>query len=232
MDRKTEIDRLFLAFFDRVAPLSSPMASTLRVIPRNKVRVINNFVDLDALPAPKSNRGKVVTYIGRLVGLKRVEDIIHAMTFIRDGDARLQIVGDGPLRRRYESLAQSLCLQDRIAFLGYRNDQLALLNESRILVLPSESEGISRAAMEGMALERVIIGTNIPGIRELVVDGMNGFLVNVGRPREIADRIDHVFSHPDEADRLAREGRLTIERSFSAAAAVRQYEHLYRELVP
>jgi|GEM_PF-1984970 len=225
------MDRLFLGLFDKVAPLSEAMADTLWATPRRNLAVINNFIDLGKVPEPSGSDELLITYLGRLAKLKRVEDLLHAMAFVKNRETRVQIIGDGPMRSELEAASRSLGLDGRIVFHGYRKDSLDLLNRSRILVLPSLSEGVSRAVMEGMALEKVIIGTEVPGIRELIEHGRNGFLVPTRAPRAIAGMIDYVLENPDKAGSAAREARRTVEKRFSAARIVKDYERLYNELI-
>jgi len=224
-------DRWLLKRFDRVVPLSDIFAETLRGIPAERVTVINNFVDLDSLPPPKPGDRRLISFVGRLVELKRVHDLIEALARARCQDTRLQIIGDGPLRGELTDLTARLGLTHRVEFLGYREDRLDLLNRSGIFVLPSTTEEIPRSLMEAMGMRRVVIGTDIPGIRVLIRHGETGLLVPVGDPGRIAEAIDQVLNSEAEADRMAeRAGRL-IEAGFSARAAARTYGALYRELM-
>jgi glycosyltransferase involved in cell wall biosynthesis len=144
---------------------------------------------------------------------------------------RLQIIGEGPLRGALDAVAAHAGVAARVSFLGFRADRLELLAGSSILVLPSLTEGISRAAMEAMAMRKVVIGTDIPGIRELITDGESGRLVPTKSPREIAAAIDYVIDNPAAAGAMGREARAVIERGFSAERAAREYEVLYSRLM-
>ncbi|MBN2070320.1 MAG: glycosyltransferase [Candidatus Krumholzibacteriota bacterium] len=226
-----KIDRIFLRHFDSVAPLSEKMASTLKRIKKKKLIVINNFVDLDTIPVPEEGDPRLIAYMGRLVSLKRVDDLINALAMVKDKETRLQIIGDGPMRGELESLAERLSISDRIDFLGHRNDSLDLLNRSRIMVLPSLTEGISRSIMEAMAMGKIVISTRIPGITELITDGRNGYLVETRDPKAIADVIDRIFGNMAKAVSVSANARTVIENDFSAARVVRDYEKLYSSLL-
>ena len=226
-----KIDKIFLKFFDKVVLLSKNMASSLREIPSNRLAVINNFIDLDRIPKPEVGYSNLITFMGRLVELKRVQDAIRAINLVKNKNIRLQIIGDGPLRGKLELLSQKLGLTGRVEFLGHKENSLELLNRSKIFILTSLTEGISRSVMEAMALKRIIISTNIPGINELIRHGENGFLVETKNPEALAKMIDYVMDNMSSALTIADRARETVEKKHSAAKVVRDYEKLYRSLI-
>ncbi len=225
------LDKIFLNLFDKVVPLSKKMSLSLRIIRKNRITVINNFIDLNRIPDSEEGDPYLITYMGRLVELKRVQDAIRAIKLVGNKNVRLQIIGDGPTREKLESTTKKLDLAGRINFLGHRHNSLKLLNNSRIFVLPSLTEGISRSVMEAMALKKIIISTNIPGINELIRHKENGFLVETKNPGAIAGMIDQVLNNIDNAETIAKKARETIEKTHSAAKVVKDYEQLYSELV-
>lgn len=91
--------------------------------------------------------------------------------------ARLVLVGDGPLRRRYEQLAKSLGVSEFVHFLGYRNDVHELLAMCDVAVSASLREGLPVSMMEAMCSRLPIVATSIRGHRELISDGRNGYLI-------------------------------------------------------
>ncbi|MDZ7859283.1 MAG: glycosyltransferase [Candidatus Krumholzibacteriota bacterium] len=225
------LDKTFLNLFDKVIPLSNKMASSLRIIQKRRVSIINNFIDLDRIPEPEEGDPYLITFMGRLVELKRVQDAIHAIKIVNNKKVNLQIIGDGPMREKLEFITKKLNLGGKINFLGHRQNSLELLNKSRIFILPSLTEGISRSVMEAMALKKIVISTNIPGINELVMHGENGFLVETKSPNAIAGMIDHILNNMHDAETIARKARKTIEKNHSAAKVVKDYEQLYSNLV-
>lgn len=219
------LNRCALPFFDSVVPLSKPLADTLTLVPKSKISIIPNFTDISGLPSPKQGNPKLITFIGRLTELKRVGDIINAMTYCSD-NVKLQIIGDGPKRVELASLIRKLNLGNRIKMVGYREDRLQLLNNSGTLILASTSEGTSRAAMEAMAMGKLVIASDIPGNRILIDHNETGLLFNVGNVKELAQRINEI-----EGGSLIRErGRDMINKSFNVVSAVAKYEHIYTEL--
>ncbi len=224
-------DKLLLPFFDRVVPLSPRLHKDMKWYCKGNLRMISNFVDLSSLPTPRTSASPSVSFVGRLVRLKRIQDAITALRYTQNTSIRLQIIGDGPCRGRLEELAARLDLGDRVAFLGFREDALDLLNESAALVLPSLTEGISRVAMEAMALGKPVVGTDIPGIRILIEDGKTGMLVPKKAPRALAHALDTLLSDQDFYRAMGQSAREFILREHEAGTAVRKYEELYRDMV-
>jgi glycosyltransferase involved in cell wall biosynthesis len=225
------LDKQALRFFDRVVPLSSQIVKSLPFRNPKKVVLIKNFIDLSTLPPPAPFDGRLVSFIGRLTPLKRMEDAIEALRFVNDREIRLQIIGDGRLRQPLEGLVERLGLDDRVSFLGFRADALDLLNGSAALVVPSLTEGISRVAMEAMALGKPVIGTDIPGNRELIKHGETGLIVPVRNPEAIAAAMGELLGDQARYQSISRSAKDFIEANHSAARAVKRYEELYGGLM-
>jgi len=85
--------------------------------------------------------------------------------------------------------------------------------------------------MEAMAMEKVVIATNIQGNRFLIKDKETGLLVPIKNPRKIAAAIDLAINNTEEAEGIAKNGRNLIEKEFSAERAAKKYEILYRSLL-
>jgi glycosyltransferase involved in cell wall biosynthesis len=225
------IDKIALGFFDCVAPLSEQIKQSLLAVNKRKIKLIHNFVDLESLPTPKNGDFNLITYTGQLVERKRVQDLIKAMQFVDNKNAKLQIIGDGPRRKELEKLAKNLNLENKITFLGFRKNRLELLNKSAIFVLPSDSEGISRALMEAMTMGKLVIGTDIPGISDLIINKKTGLLVPIRSPEKIADAINWILDHEKESKNIAKNASVKIKKEFSAEKAAKEYEKLYNSLM-
>ena len=222
------LNRFFLRFFDLVVPVSGGIGKSLRHIQKNKIKVINNFVDLNSTPHPRKGNFKLVAYIGQLIERKRVQDLIISLKYLKD--IRLQIIGDGPKKQNLINLTERLNLQDRIFFLGFRKNRLDLLNNSEIMILPSLVEGTPRVVMEAMTMEKVVIGTNIPGTRELIKHKETGLLVPIKNPRKIAEAVNYVLKNKRLTKSMAINAKKLIEKKFSAERAAKEYEDLYNLL--
>ncbi|MCM8788035.1 MAG: glycosyltransferase family 4 protein [Candidatus Omnitrophica bacterium] len=221
------LDRIFLRYFDLIVPLSDGLRKSLRYVRKDKIKIINNFVDLSSIPEPEKGDPKLITFIGQLIERKRVQDLIISLNYISDKNVKLQIIGDGPKKKELMDLTKKLNLQDKITFYGFRKDRLQLLNKSGIFVLPSLLEGIPRAMMEAMAMEKIVIGTDISGIRELIKHKEKGLLVPTKNPKKLAEAIEWVLDHQNETEKIRKNAKILIKKEFSAERAAKEYEELY-----
>ena len=170
--------------------------------------------------------GRIVGNVARLAEQKGHRDLIAAATRVleRHPDVRFVVAGDGELREELRALAAPL--GDRFEFLGERGDVPDLLASFALFAFPSHFEGLCLAVIEAQAAGVPVVATPVGGIRETVVDGETGFLVPVGDPQALAERISWCLEHSDETRRVADEarGRVTerfgIERMVAATLAL------------
>lgn len=137
--------------------------------------IIPNAIELETLN--KSTRlGNQVLFIGTLKKVKGIDYLLKSIALI---NARLIIIGDGPEKDNLMNEAKELNITHRVNFVG-RLDSIQIndyISKSKVLVLPSLSEGFSTVLLEGMAGGLPIVATNVGGNPEIVQDGVNGYLV-------------------------------------------------------
>jgi len=213
-------------------------------IPADKFVVIPNGVPPFA-PAESRAREELLAELGlppdaRLIGAinrlwpqKRIKDLIWAadlLKCIRD-DTHLLIIGDGPQRWRLERYCDQVEIADRVHLLGQRDDVPRLLPHFDCLWLASAYEGQSNAVMEAMSAGVPVIATDIPGNRDLVVDGQTGYLVPVGDRAGFAQRTNILLDDAALARRLGEAGRRRMLEEFSVEKMIERYTALYRQLL-
>lgn len=223
------LDRFFLKFFDLVVPLSNGLGKSLKHV--KGIKVIENFVDLSSIPKPKKGNPKLITFIGQLIERKRVQDLIIALKLLKNKEIKLQLIGDGPKKRELIALVKRLRLQNQVKFLGFRKDRLDLLNKSGLLILPSLLEGIPRVMMEAMAMKKLVIGTAIEGIKDLITHKVTGLLVPTKNPNALARAITYAFTDKTNQRRISENGRKLINKRFSAKIAAQKFDELYKVIV-
>jgi glycosyltransferase involved in cell wall biosynthesis len=128
-------------------------------------------------------------------------------------------------------LVEELGLQDRFYFLGFRPDVPQILNELDMFVLPSTSEGFPLVALEAMAAAKPMVVTRSGGPQEVVEDGRTGFLVSPGSAEELADGIRRLLADPDRGRRMGQEAKAKLQREFTLARMIREYEALYTRIL-
>lgn len=127
--------------------------------------------------------------IGELNKNKNQKWLLEAWKEIEDENRMLLIVGDGKLRNQLEAFVRDNRIE-RVMFLGYRDDVPELLAASDVLVSVSKREGLPKNVMEAMASGKPVIGTNVRGTRDLIKNGENGVLVDLGDKRQLVSTLN------------------------------------------
>ena len=204
-----------------------------------EIKVISNFVDSDRFfPAPCEDpevikgRDVVVTHISNFRPVKRIGDLVYAMSIVtkKAPEARLVLVGDGPERHNIEKLVNQLDLSRHVLFTGYRSDVPHLIECADVVVLCSETESTPLTLLEGMSCGLPVVATEVGGIPEIVDDGVNGFLVPLKHPEAIAERILELNADPGLRKRLGDAARETVMERYTIDKIVGQYAKVYEEI--
>jgi N-acetyl-alpha-D-glucosaminyl L-malate synthase BshA len=206
-----------------------------------RVDVVPNFVDCNVYgPAvDRSLRKKyasddqgILIHISNFRPVKRVEDVIGIFARVRKrANDHLLMVGDGPDRPKAEWLAHTHGISDDVTFVGKQNAMSELLAISDVLLLPSELESFGLVALEAMACETTVVATRVGGIPEVVQDGVDGFLYDVGDIDSMADACLSILKNPEVRQGLGRAAREHATREFCASKIVLKYEELYRRTI-
>jgi glycosyltransferase involved in cell wall biosynthesis len=119
----------------------------------------------------------LVGSVGRLTQQKGFDVLVHALSLTHRQDIHLLLVGAGEEEKKLQSQAAGLGLEKRVHFTGYRRDVPRLLGALDLYVQPSRFEGMPNALLEAMAAGCAVVSTTVDGNRELIEDGVHGWLV-------------------------------------------------------
>ena len=205
---------------------------------RNKILVASYlFVDSDKFRpiTPLAERATDIGYIGRLGREKGVLNLARAMPGLFEirNDIKALIVGDGELRHEVEQYLREKNLENKVQFAGWvSNDDIPdYLNQLRLLVLPSYTEGLPVIVQEAMACGTPVLATPVGAIPDLIKDGETGFIMEDNSPDCIARNIIRALNSPN-ADKIARDARALAEKEFTYRAAVERYRDILAGLDP
>jgi glycosyltransferase involved in cell wall biosynthesis len=175
----------------------------------------------------------VVVVLSRLNPMKGLDYFLEAARMLSEEmpQTRFLIVGDGAIKRELEERAASLGLADKVIFTGFRTDVPRLLQEARLSVLPSLSEGLSNALLESMAAGLPVVATNVGGNPEIVEDGVSGILVPPRDATALKTAMLSLLRSPNRAFSFGKAGRNRIAEFFSVERSVREVENLYERLI-
>jgi glycosyltransferase involved in cell wall biosynthesis len=208
-----------------------------RGMQRNRIEVIPNGVDLDLFtPAGRDQRFPEPTllYMGRLKRYKRIDLLIRAVdSLVRGGTpCRLLVAGRGDDRPRLEALRESLGVTDHVDFLGFvtEAEKRQLLRKSWINTVTSVKEGWGIVNLEAAACGTPTIASDVPGLRDSVVDGLTGFLVPHGDVEALSRRIEELLGDEDQRAFLGTGAREFAE-GFTWDASARSMERFLQKRV-
>lgn len=139
---------------------------------------------------------KVVGFVGRLIEAKGIKEFLEMAEGILEKrkDVVFIVVGYGPLEGYVRKFIEENGLEDNVLFLGFRKDVDKLMKLFDVFVLPTwYPEGMPRTILEAMAMGIPVVTTNVRGCRELVEDGKNGYLVEVGDARGLCEAVEKLI---------------------------------------
>ncbi len=172
---------------------------------------------------------KLIVTIGPFKPQKNLHDFLRAAAIVagRAPEARFLIVGDGAGRARLEARVESAELTGRVILAGWRRDIPAILARADIFCMTSLWEGLPRALVESMAAGLPCVVNAVDGCRDLIQDGVNGFLTPPKHPMATADRLLRLLTDPGMAARVGARARASVGDEFNIHTMVRQQEALY-----
>ncbi|WP_407484925.1 glycosyltransferase family 4 protein [Acinetobacter baumannii] len=175
-----------------------------------------NLKDYNYTPAPVSPINFL--FIGRLLKEKGIFDFIEAAKIVKSKYPETQFTVLGGLdSQNMGALSKQeldrLLQENLFEYPGYVSDVKKWIIQSSVFVLPSYREGVPRSTQEAMAMGRPVITTNVPGCRETVVNGVNGFLVPKWDPEALADRMCYFIENPQQINIMGQEScKIALEK--------------------
>jgi N-acetyl-alpha-D-glucosaminyl L-malate synthase BshA len=204
-----------------------------------EIDVIPNFIDLRRFKKQKKdhfkkaispNGEKIIVHTSNFRKVKRIDDILRFFYKLsKEIPAKLLMIGDGPERRKAEVFCQEHNLLDDVRFLGKLEAIEEVLSVADLFIMPSEKESFGLAALEAMACEVPVISTNTGGLPELNVQGVTGFLSNVG---DIEDMVRNALIILDDNNLPQfRANALARAKDFELDKIRPMYEAMYEKVL-
>lgn len=180
-----------------------------------------------------ANNGPVVGMISCLKPQKSPLDYIKAAIKIYEKipNVNFLLVGDGVLRHRCEKLLSKSSLNGRFILTGWRRDIPEILDILDIMVLTSKWEGMPIAVIEALCKGCPVVATDVGGSRELIEDGVTGYLTKPGDYDEVAVRVEYILKNPEHLNRMKKSAFQSIDGSFQADRMIDEIETLYGSLI-
>ncbi len=218
----------------------------LGIAPREKFAVVRLGIELERRVLAESGTREetrrllgvpegrfLVGWVGRMTGVKRTEDVLRALQLLRGRgvDAGVCLVGDGPDRDEVEREAHRLGIARHCFYLGYQEDIARWYAAVDAVVLPSENEGTPVSVIEALAAGRPVVATRVGGVPDVVTDGKDGFLVEVGDVAALADRLARLAADADLRESMGAAGRARVLSRYAVDRLVDDVDRLYCALL-
>lgn len=190
-----------------------------------------HFLNFEAFTVitPLTDRPQLIGYIGRLSGEKGVQHFVQALPAILGGreDLHVLIGGDGQLKESIEASLNEEGIAARVDLPGWisHNDLPRYLNQLRLLVLPSYTEGLPNIMLEAMACGTPVLATPVGAVPDVIVDGKTGFAMENNSLECIAENVMRALEHSD-LEQIAEAGRRFVEENFTFERVVERWKEV------
>ncbi len=240
------IDRLLAKKTKKIIAVSAEVRRFIiaqEKLPPDKVVTIYNGIDIDRFQKDNLDSRKnlkelavenvdlVLGSIGRLEPQKGFQDFLEIFPDIvrRNKKVKYIVAGDGAYRNELEKIVSSKGLQGKVQFTGERDDIPDILNIFNLFILPSHYEGLPTVVLEAMAMEKVVIASDLPQVKEIITDGVNGFLVDFSRKDMVISLINNLITQPQNLLKIGRRARMRVGEMFTIEDMVKNHENLYEQ---
>jgi L-malate glycosyltransferase len=208
---------------------------------KRPIEVIRNFVNCDLYCCPSDKRRRsewapnnepLLMHLSNFRPVKRITDVIEIFALVRQKmPAKLVLIGDGPDRGAAEHLVRRKKLGNDVFFLGKQDRVYELLGLADLFLLPSDLESFGLAALEAMACEVPVVATNVGGVPEVVINGVDGYLVE---PRDVAAAAKfaiQILSRADRGKEMGKQARIDARKKFCSNDVIPLYEAYYQKVL-
>jgi len=235
--------RISNRFVDRIVANSQAVKANVTVMegyPADRIEVLHNGMngvrfESEKEPGFRARLGigagdYIVGMVSNLYAIKRPEDLIRAASLIRHQISNVHLVLVGGGQKEIEPLKEFVDragMTQSVHFLGRVPDAIPIIKHFDVCVSCSESEGLSNSIIEYMGCAKPVVCTNVGGNQELVKDGANGFITEVGNIHALAQRVREVLLNDALRNRLGENGRSRYLMEFTSEKMVAAYMDLY-----
>lgn len=205
-----------------------------------EIRVIPNFIDLQRFSMKAKDHfkkaiapagEKILIHTSNFRKVKRTQDVIKVFSKVNKViPSKLLMVGDGGERSECEQLCRDLGVCDNVRFLGKQEAIEEILSVGDLFMIPSQSESFGLAALEAMACKVPVISSNAGGLPELNVQGVTGFLCDIGDIKGMAEKAIYILQDDERLNQF-KENALKRAKEFDLSLILPVYENYYREVI-
>lgn len=195
----------------------------------NLVRIWNGVPDSPFRAAPGTHSTPTIIMVARMVPQKDFANLLEAVSTL-PGKWRMKLVGDGPNRPHLQAQCTALGLDERVEFLGNREDVAMLLSQADIFVLSTNWEGLPISILEGMRAGLPVVASDVGGVKEQVIHGETGFITRPRDPADLRAHLQVLLESPGFMARMGEAGRRRFEAEFRIDMSVNKTVEIYQSV--
>jgi glycosyltransferase involved in cell wall biosynthesis len=212
-------------------------------IDENRIDLVYNAIDVDLWHRAKvtssfrselqiPDTGKLVGVVGRLSNEKGIGTTLEVAQKVITArpDTYFVLAGDGPTRPEVEKNILDFGLSKNVFLVGFRKDALHIYAGLDLFLSTSLTEGTPNTVLEAMAMEVPVVHTAVGGVPEIIEDGVDGILCNVGDVEGISQAVLSVLNDEEKARHLRERGRNSACTKFSLTARMQAIESIYEQV--
>ena len=199
---------------------------------RDQIRVIYNGLKMIEDPGDVSNDVMIILFVGRLEPIKGPDQCLQMVEDLKNiyhKPFKVLIAGDGTMAPDLKKTAQEKDLP--VEFLGHVDNIEKYYRMSDLVINTSYSEALGYSALEAMNYSKPVIAYNIPGIQEVVVDGVSGYLVEPYDTKVFAEKCSELFQDTELRNAMGKSGKVILKEKFSVDQMMDQLWSLYEEML-
>ncbi|MBS3782601.1 MAG: glycosyltransferase family 4 protein [Candidatus Thermoplasmatota archaeon] len=230
---------------DKIITTTTSYGATSKAVWYREADIIPNAVDTERFHPSNDgsevrkklglNDEKLVTYVGRIVYHKGLEYFVRAAHHLKDENVKFLLVGTGDFKSELENIIERNGLENKVMFAGRvpNEDLQNYYAATDIFVLPSVSrlEAFGIVALEAMASGVPVIVSDIPGVRDVIVEGKHGLLTEPMNSEDLAGKIRTLLENPDMAESMGKNGRERVKEKFTWKKVANRIEQAYKSIL-
>jgi glycosyltransferase involved in cell wall biosynthesis len=211
-----------------------------KIVPNNKIVTLYNSIDpsdfddfnyVNKVPEKllQNNSEIILGTVGRLYYQKDPITLIKSFKIVNDRfpNTKLIIVGDGPLEGACIKLINELGLDKKIELAGYQKNSKSYYKKFDIFILSSHYEGLPYALLEAMSMGIPCVGTDVVGIKDLILQGKTGYLAKEGDFQGLAEAVIKLLDNPELLSVFSENAKTITRANFNFNDGIKEYEEFY-----
>lgn len=236
-----QLKKWVLAASDVITVVSNHMKEICEtmIAKKEKIHVCSMGVDLSDTFKPVDNierSDSKILFVGRLVEKKGVATLLEAISILIEKNPKVEllIVGEGPERKKLETLSVELSIQHCTKFWGAKSPKQLpeIYSSASITVMPSivdsqnDQEGLGLVAIEAMGCNCAVVASSLPAVKDIIDDGVNGVLSKPGDEVELANALERVLMNKEFRDQIAANARSSVLEKYDWKVITNKYKEL------